>query len=205
MIFRQIVGRFVRTISGRPQEPSWLYVPADPVLRDHASTIEQEVRRSLRRPGEEDLAALDEPVERRETERMPALDFEALSADVAPQMTLFGGPAAAPPPPPPPPPPPAAARWLTPDAKPAPSEATAAGPPPASDPGSVPAFERRARMRDQRHQLVSELRHRDGTSHREINAWLNRKLGIASVEKATLAQLEQSIELLYGRLSRRAA
>ncbi len=52
LIFRQIVGRFVRTIPGRPLEASWLYVPADPVLRDHAATIEQEVRRALRRPGE---------------------------------------------------------------------------------------------------------------------------------------------------------
>jgi superfamily II DNA or RNA helicase len=203
MIFRQIVGRFVRTIPGRPLEPSWLYVPADPVLRDHASTIEQEVRRSLRRPGEEDPAGLDEPPERRETERTPAPDFEALSADVAPQMTLFGGPAAAAPAPPPTP---AAARWLTPDAEPAYDDAEAdGGSAPATDPTSVPAFERRARLRDQRHQLVSELRRRDGTSHREINAWLNRKLGIASVEKATLAQLEQSIELLYSKLSRRAA
>ena len=64
MIFRQIVGRFVRTIPGRPLEPSWLYVPADPVLRDHAATIEQEVRRALRRPGEEDPLALDEPAQR---------------------------------------------------------------------------------------------------------------------------------------------
>jgi superfamily II DNA or RNA helicase len=199
MIFRQIVGRFVRTIPGRPQEPSWLYVPADPVLRDHASTIEQEVRRALRRPGEEDPLALDEPAERRETERTPAPDFEALSADVAPQMSLFGGAVAAAPRPTPTP---AAARWITPDAEPAQS---APHDPPPGDPSSVPAFERRARLRDQRHQLVSELRRRDGTSHREINAWLNRKLGITSVEKATLAQLEQSIELLYGRLSRRAA
>ena len=199
MIFRQIVGRFVRTIPGRPQEPSWLYVPADPVLRDHASTIEQEVRRALRRPGEEDPFALDEPAERRETERTPAPDFEALSADVAPQMTLFGGPVAAPAPTTIPAP---AARWLTPDVEPA-RGAPADSPP--GEPNSIPAFERRARLRDQRHQLVSELRRRDGASHREINAWLNRKLGIASVEKATLAQLEQSIELLYGRLSRRAA
>jgi superfamily II DNA or RNA helicase len=205
MIFRQIVGRFVRTIPGRPQEPSWLYVPADPVLRDHASTIEQEVRRSLRRPGEEDPAGLDEPPERRETERTPAPDFEALSADVAPQMTLFGGEAPAAPTPPPTR---AAARWLTPDAQSVYNDAdgaSSAAAARASDPTSVPAFERRARLRDQRHQLVSELRRRDGTSHREINAWLNRKLGIASVEKATLAQLEQSIELLYGKLSRRAS
>ena len=69
LIFRQIVGRFVRTLPRRPAEPSWLYVPADPVLRDHAATIEQELRGSLRRPGEEDPFALDEREERRETER----------------------------------------------------------------------------------------------------------------------------------------
>jgi superfamily II DNA or RNA helicase len=200
LIFRQIVGRFVRTIPGRPQEPSWLYVPADPVLRDHASTIEQEVRRSLRRPGEQEPDAFDEPAERRETEPSPGPEFVPLSADVAPQMTLFGGPAPAPKPTPAPSP--AAARWLTPE----PDPIQAAQPDePRGGPNSRPAFERRAQLRDQRHQLVSELRRRDGTSHREINAWLNRKLGLASVEEATIAQLERSIELLYGRLSRRAA
>ena len=37
LIFRQIVGRFVRTIPDRAPEPSWLYIPADPILRDHAA------------------------------------------------------------------------------------------------------------------------------------------------------------------------
>jgi superfamily II DNA or RNA helicase len=191
LIFRQIVGRFVRTIPGRPSEPSWLYVPADPVLRDHAATIEREVRRALRRPGEIDPNALDEPQERRETERTPAPDFEPVSADVAPQMSLFGG---GPPPPAPPKPSPAAARWLTPDTDTEPD--TSSGP-------SIPAFERRARLRDERHRLVSEVRRRDGTSHREINAWLNRAVGIRSVEQATLAELEKSVELLVGKLSAR--
>ena len=40
LVFRQIVGRFVRTMPGRPLEPSWLYIPADPILRDHAATVE---------------------------------------------------------------------------------------------------------------------------------------------------------------------
>jgi superfamily II DNA or RNA helicase len=188
LIFRQIVGRFVRTIPDRPQEPSWLYVPADPVLRDHASTIEYEVRRALRRPGETDPGELEEPRERRHTESTPAPDFEPVSADVAPQMSLFGGTAAAAPPRPAP----AAARWLTPDWE-------------APEPGSaaVPAFERRARLRDERHRLVSEVRRRDGTSHREINAWLNRALGITSVEQATLPQLEKSVELLIDKLTAR--
>lgn len=204
LIFRQIVGRFVRTIPGRPQEPSWLYVPADPVLRDHASTIEREVRRSLRRPGDQDLEAFDEPTERRETELSPAPEFVPLSADVAPQMTLFGGPAPAAAPPPAPSP--AAARWLTPEPDPAADTPAPGGPAkPSGEAGSLPAFERRAHLREERHRLVSELRRRDGTGHREINAWLNRKLGITRVDEATLAQLERSIELLYGRLSRRAA
>jgi hypothetical protein len=68
---------------------------------------------------------------------------------------------------------------------------------------SAPAFERRTRLRDERHRLVSEVRRRDGTSHREINAWLNRKLGISSVEEATLDDLERSVELLVGKLTRR--
>jgi superfamily II DNA or RNA helicase len=196
LIFRQIVGRFVRTIPNRPLDPSWLYVPADPVLRDHAMTIAQEIRRSLRRPGEEDPNALDEPAERRETERSQMPEFEALSAEMAPQMNLFGEPEPAPKPSP------AAARWLTPE------PAYPGDPDPETEntgAASAPAFERRTRLREERHRLVSELRRRDGTSHREVNAWLNRKLGISKVDEATLAQLERSIELLYGRLSRRAA
>jgi hypothetical protein len=50
---------------------------------------------------------------------------------------------------------------------------------------------------------VSEVRRRDGTSHREINAWLNRKLGISRVEEATLTDLERSVELLVGKLTRK--
>jgi superfamily II DNA or RNA helicase len=196
LIFRQIVGRFVRTLPSRPAEPSWLYIPADPVLRDHAATIETELRGSLRRVAEADPFALDERDERRRTERSDTPEFVPLSADVAPQMTLFGAPAPAAATPSPSP---AAARWMS---------AMASANDPEEDggrdaPHEVPAFERRARLRDERHRLVSEVRRRDGLSHREINAWLNRKLGIISVEKATLAELEQSVELLLGRLTGR--
>ncbi|HEX8975171.1 MAG TPA: DEAD/DEAH box helicase family protein [Solirubrobacteraceae bacterium] len=203
LIFRQIVGRFVRTLPGRPAEPSWLYLPADPVLRDHASTIEQEVRRALRAPGDPNEDQEAERAARRETERIPAPEFVALSADVTPQMSLFGAPS-------PPPVPAAAARWAqaAPDTSlPAPDTSPTAAATGASGAGQgpreIPAFERRARLRDERHRLVSEVRRRDGTSHREINAWLNRKLGIASVEEATLADLERSVELLVGKLSAR--
>ena len=33
LVFRQIVGRFVRTLPGRPVDMSWLYLPGDPSLR----------------------------------------------------------------------------------------------------------------------------------------------------------------------------
>jgi superfamily II DNA or RNA helicase len=176
LIFRQIVGRFVRTIPHRRAEQSWLYIPADPVLREHASAIEQELRYALRSNELEE--GFDQEVERRQTERGKELSFVPLSADVAPQMTLFGpapsAPAAVPVPTPP-------------EADPEP-------------PRPAPVFERRAMLRNERHRLVSEVRRRDGASHREINAWLNRKLGISSVERASLEDLERSVELLVGRL-----
>jgi superfamily II DNA or RNA helicase len=184
LVFRQIVGRFVRTISGRAVEPSWLYVPADPVLREHASSVETELRHALapRAPGEDEW----ERPERRLSERSAPLEFVPLSADVAPQLTLFGPPSAAPAPPP---------RAL----------AIAAAPALAPAPGwhDAPAFERRALLRGERHRLVSEVRRRDGSSHREINSWLNRRVGITRVEEATIEQLERSVELLMGKLTAR--
>jgi superfamily II DNA or RNA helicase len=184
LVFRQIVGRFVRTLPGRRAEASWLYLPADPILRDHAATVEQELTHALRsRSDDGDLAEFDRP-ERRETEATEGLAFEPLSADVAPQMTLFGAPPAA----------------TVPDRAPALGSADIALEQ-SGAPAAIPAFERRTRLRNERHRLVSELTRRDGTSHREVNAWLNRKLGITSVEKATLEDLERSLDLLVGRLT----
>jgi superfamily II DNA or RNA helicase len=90
LVFRQIVGRFVRTIPGRPPEPSWLYVPADPVLCDHAASVEQELRHVLRRQQPEAEEVALQRAEPRETEPAQAAAFEPLSADVSPQLTLFG-------------------------------------------------------------------------------------------------------------------
>jgi superfamily II DNA or RNA helicase len=192
LIFRQIVGRFVRTIAGRRPEPSWLYIPADTILRDHAATVEQELRYLIRAPGEEDaIGELDE-LERRATERGETLDFQPLSADVAPQMTLFGPAPTAP-------------------------QGVAAGsvrtvtvplpeplrPAPAGAGGDVPLYERRARLRAQRHRLVSDLARDRRARHSEVNAEVNRAIGIEAVDKATVQQLERSIEwldrALYGR------
>jgi superfamily II DNA or RNA helicase len=186
LIFRQIVGRFVRTIPGRPVEPSWLYIPADAILRDHAASVEEELHPRRKTPGEDALADESERLERRETERSDQPDFVPLSADVAAQMSLFGPPPGADGP--------APVAW--------PPAADDTGPDNASEPAELPAFERRAMLRNERHRLVSEVRRRDGDSHREINAWLNRRLGITSVDKATITELERSVELLVGRLTK---
>jgi superfamily II DNA or RNA helicase len=190
LVFRQIVGRFVRTISGRAPEASWLYVPADRVLRDHAATVEQELRRVLRTKEDLGEPEFDRP-DRLLTERTGALEFVPLSADVAPQMTLFGSP-----------PPTASAGPIARGYAPIPlSEYDE---PEAEPVDATPAFERRAVLRAERHRLVSEVRRRDGSSHRDTNAWLNRKLGISKVQDATLEQLERSVELLVGKLSARS-
>jgi superfamily II DNA or RNA helicase len=178
LIFRQIVGRFVRTLPGRPREPSWLYLPAEPILRRHASEIQTELRAALR-PGGEEAELFEEQLQRRESERTEAAEFVPLSAEFAPQMTLFG------------------------PAAPAASPAPAKQPPPAPAPAPLPSFERREHLRKERSKLVAELQRRAGLSHRDVNAWLNRTVGIARVEDATIAQLQRSIDLLLRELSGR--
>ncbi len=181
LIFRQIVGRFVRTIQGRPVDMSWLYLPADPVLRAHAGAIERELRHVLRPPADGDPYALDEPPERTETEPTEREDFVPVAADVAPQLALFGGGPPAPEPP----------RVVA-------SFASAVEEP---DEAGMPAFERRALLRDKRHRLVADLRRIEGSSHAEINRWLNRSTGIRRVDDASISQLERSVDLLLERLS----
>jgi superfamily II DNA or RNA helicase len=178
LIFRQIVGRFVRTIPGRAPEPSWVYLPADPLLRRHAGEVETELRHALR---ERELSEeLEEPRERRASEPSPALEFVPLNAEFAPQMTLFGP----------------APRAVEPAAQARPSA--------ASVPAPRAAFERRQTLREERSRLVADLQRRGGGSHREINAWLNRAVGVQRVESASIEQLERSIKALVKELTRRS-
>jgi len=191
LIFRQIVGRFVRTLPGRPADMSWLYLPGDPVLQAHANEVERELRHVLRPPSEGDPDAFDEPEAPRETERSEQPAFVPVAADVAPQLALFGAPGGASPP---------APAAIAPGAMPAAVRGAGDNDEPAPAPA---AFERRALLRDKRHRLVADLRRNDGRSHAEINRWLNRSCGIRRVEDASLDQLERSIELLLGALSGR--
>jgi superfamily II DNA or RNA helicase len=176
LIFRQIVGRFVRTIPGRAAEPSWLYLPAEQTLRSHAAQVETELLHALHR--DEPEGEWEQPPERRETEPSPTAEFVPLSAEFAAQMTLFGPPQQAP------------------------SAERGQAPEPTPQAAPVAAFERRADLRQERSRLVSELHRRDGRSHREINSWVNRAVGLGRVEEASIQQLERSIEALVQELTR---
>jgi superfamily II DNA or RNA helicase len=193
LIFRQVVGRFVRTVAGRPAEMSWLYLPGDPVLRRHAADVEGELRHVLRRREDGD-ELFDEREPRRETEKSEAAEFVALSADVAPtsQMSLFGAPTPA---------------TVAPVAPPRPSLAAFAPAVPDAAPAAsaVPAWQRRNILREKRHRLVADLGRRDRRPHREINAWLNQAVGVTRVEDATIEQLEESVDLLLDALAGRPA
>jgi superfamily II DNA or RNA helicase len=178
LVFRQIVGRFVRTLAGRPLEHSYLFLPADALLRLHAAEVEEELCHVLRAPAEEPPEAFDQ-IERRRSVATEPEPFVPLSADVAPQLALFGG---GPPPPAVKTPPPAAG----------------AAPPPGA--GQEPMFQRRRRLRDKRQGLVVTLAGMEGRSHREVNTWCNKEVGTVGVREATIEQLERSIELLQGKL-----
>jgi hypothetical protein len=147
----------------------------------HAGEVETELRHVLR-PEEEAEGLLDEPAERRRTERGEEPAFVPVAADVSPQLALFGGGPPAP--------------------APAPSPLLQAPEEPAEE--EVPAWERRERLREKRHGLVASLRRLDGRSFREINAWLNRETGVARVEDASIAQLETSVDLVLAELDRRS-
>jgi superfamily II DNA or RNA helicase len=93
LIFRQVVGRFVRTIPGRPPtDRSWLYIPADIRLRQHATDVEDDIRHLLIPQEPDDGSELDEPEEERAA-LLPGekKDFKAVKADVQVQMDLFAG------------------------------------------------------------------------------------------------------------------
>jgi hypothetical protein len=171
----------VRTLPGRPAEPSWLYLPAEQTLRTHASQVETELRHALHHNEPEE--GWEEPPERRASEPSQTTEFVPLNAEFAAQMTLFGPPQRGP--------------------SPSPSQP----PPPAPEPAPIAAFEHRAELRQERSRLVAELHRRDGRSHREINGWVNRAVGLERVDTASIQQLERSIEALVREVtqsSRRA-
>ena len=197
LFFRQVVGRFIRRSPSPRRQVSFLFLPSDLTLKTLANRIEEERNHAIElKPGVED-GMLDEPPERVRSE--PGDMFEALSSDARPDeliavgenLSLFGDPE---------PRPSAAFMAFTGGAvaqeSSAPMEiATAAG-----DPGS--SYQRRERLREERSKLVSQRARTTRETHREINARINRAVGVRSVADATLEQLTKANELLRRELER---
>jgi superfamily II DNA or RNA helicase len=185
LFFRQVVGRFIRRTPEPADQMSHLFLPSDPRLKQLAVQIEEERNHALVL----EPAGDGEPAERAERaepdEAFRALWSSARRDDEVLQTTqpgdalqLFADPS----------PPPALAAFTT----------SAAG-----EPEPETAFERRERLRAERHALVAALARRTGEPHRTVNARLNRDVGARSVEQSTDEQLEKANRLLEREIARR--
>jgi superfamily II DNA or RNA helicase len=201
LFFRQVVGRFIRRSPAPRRQMSFLFLPSDLTLKTLANRIEEERNHAIElRPGVEE-GLLDEPPERVRSE--PGEMFEALSSDARPDeeiavgenLSLFGDPE---------PRPSAAFVAFTGGTTPVAGGAAVADPAElataAGDPGS--SYERRERLREERSKLVSQRARVTRETHREINARINRAVGVRRVADATLEQLAKANELLRRELER---
>jgi len=190
LLFRQIIGRFVRVQQGMANDPSYLFLPADRTLRALADEIEQELRHQL--TSVEDLAS--EP-EVGESSNEIAGAFVPLDARVEAQGALMGGlqfsnPAQA-----------AAIYTLARDLGEDPDEiyrrVVGDQAPVLPVLPSETEFERRERLRKVRKRLVGHLHHRTGRDYAEINTWINDAVACSKpVGEHTVNELEKSVRLL---------
>jgi superfamily II DNA or RNA helicase len=193
LFFRQVVGRFIRRSPAPRRQMSFLFLPSDLTLKTLANRIEEERNHAIElRPAVKE-GLLDEPPERVRSE--PGDMFEALSSDARPDeeiavgenLSLFGDPE-----------PRSSAAFVAFTGGSAPAAelleiATAAGDPTSS-------YQRRERLREERSNLVAQRARTTRETHREINARINRAVGVRSVADATLEQLAKANALLRREL-----
>lgn len=189
LFFRQAVGRLVRWTRGLGPQPSHMFIPDDPRLRGHAFAIAEQRRHSLRK--EDGTEAEPGELEEREVERDEPDDqmslFAAISAvavgsasDHPPEG--FAGLAAE------------AGEVAEEDLfmELAPAPPLEALPPPGSaEEATLRPRERRRRLRDANAAIVRHICRITGMSHSQVNAELNRRVGIERIGEATIAQLER--------------
>jgi superfamily II DNA or RNA helicase len=178
LFFRQVVGRFIRRTPMRGAQMSHLFLPSDPTLKRLAAQIEEERDHALA------LEPVGDPIAERAERTEPAEGFRALWSsarrdDDVLQTTQPGD---------------ALQLFADPNAPPTPVMA---------EPEPESPHERRERLRETRRTLVAAIARRSGEEHRTINARINRKVGIPSVAKATIAQLERANVLLEREATRR--
>jgi superfamily II DNA or RNA helicase len=186
LFFRQAVGRFVRWQSGRPSQKAYLYIPDDVRLRTHAFRLAESRRHVLRSREEgtefDDAAAFDAlPAEREEARAEQLSLFSVLSA-VATHVTVH-----------------AATAFDDEPEVPEPADEASFGielPEIPTDAGfvahgSVPIARRRSELRSANAVLALRISDLTGLGHARVNAELNRRAGVASVNDAPVHLLER--------------
>ncbi len=214
LFFRQAVGRLVRSSDTVRSNRAYMFIPDDPRLRLFASGIAEQRRHSLRKPDRTEgdaFARDDDPLRELEAEADAEDQLSLFSAISAIPLDASGrpleiaaidedaghpglgvvpglvddGPESAPPPRGP------AAFELT--AQVFDEPVPAPEPEAAADPTESPRSRKR-KLREQNSALVTSLAHRTRRSHAEINAELNRRIGIGRITEATIAQLERRLD-----------
>lgn len=196
LLFRQIVGRFVRVQRGLPNDPSYLFLPADPVLQSLADEVEKELHHQLvtlddpepiaSEPSESEehsssFIPLDARVEAQgalmsglrfsDSAQATAIDMLARQLGLAPEeiyQRVIGS-----------------------------NEPVLPGLPTETD------YERRDRLRKERKRLVGFLHHRSSRDYSEIQTWINDAIATGRpVVEHTVPELERSIRLLTQEIAR---
>jgi superfamily II DNA or RNA helicase len=222
LFFRQAVGRLVRWTGGTGQQAAYMLIPDDKRLRFFAAGIAEQRRHSLRKQNddegfgihamgeddgrreaaEEDLGedgqcslfaaisavALDEhgrPIDpRRVVEEDDAVgdgdaipdfvDMSEINAQPAGSLVFERMPLAPVP---------------LPD------------PEPSAAPAATSALARRRRLRELNSEVVRDVVHATGKTHAQVNALLNKKIGIKRITEASVYQLERRLTLAKTLLS----
>jgi superfamily II DNA or RNA helicase len=230
LFFRQAVGRLVRWNARLGKQAAYMFIPDEVRLRKFGAAIAEQRRHCLRKESSDDDGGrrdeeTEAPPRKTDTERdlseqlslfapisatpldedgrpieAPRLYAQDVTADVTadddpngeiPDFVGGAGGDALPPP-------------GTPEA------AATAGrvPPPIADPAPFApakngALARRRQLREQNAATVVDVVHLTGRAHAEVNAELNRKLGIKRISVATLRQLEQRLLAARAMLKKR--
>jgi superfamily II DNA or RNA helicase len=223
LFFRQAVGRLVRWNARLGRQAAYMFIPDDVRLRRFGAAIAEQRRHSLRKEsGGEEPREESEPAARKtETERDLAEQLSLFAPISATPLDEHGRPIESPriyevdgelgddpngeipdffgasesigsPPPP--------AIGHT--------QGLGRLPPPVADPLPVAtpksgALARRRQLREQNSEAVIDLVHLTGRTHADLNALLNRKVGIKRIGLATVRQLEQRLAAARAMSKRR--
>ena len=210
LFFRQAVGRLVRRTDTRRAQPAYMFIPDDARLRGFALGIAEQRRHSLRKPerdadddrmvdenaGESEepadqlslFAAISavpleadgaplEPSQVIDEEDIPGLVGDDGSEDTAPDEAILDLPAPD-------------LELVLEDSRSGDDAASPAVVAPAR-PRSLHA--RKRELREKNSARVRRLVHSTGGAHADINATLNRHVGIRRITQATVVQLEKRL------------